>query len=112
MARKIKDLSPRMNIPVAEVELALPADVTPMAERVGGLSTYSNSFKRGSGDNVFGSDENGIWLGAADYADAPFKVGMDGQVLIRNADSSSSLDADTLIFYNDDVPAIVIGNPS
>lgn len=32
----------------------------------------------GAGDTVFGADSRGIWAGAKDYADAPWKVDMEG----------------------------------
>lgn len=69
----------------AEQELMLPPGVTAMAQNVGGLQAYSNSFKRGRGDRVFGSDDNGIWLGSADFDDAPFSVSMDGEMNLRPA---------------------------
>ncbi len=34
----------------------------------------------GSGDTSFRADTRGIWLGAASFSDAPFKVGMDGVI--------------------------------
>jgi len=81
----IKDLSPKFKIPIAEKELERAMAESLMGERAGGLSLFSDSFKRGYGDAVFGSDANGIWLGAADFADAPFKVGMDGALTATTA---------------------------
>jgi hypothetical protein len=80
-----KDLTPKFkNLLAAEQELVTPyvAGAMPFAESIGGLQAFSRVFKRGQGDNVFGSDDNGIWLGAADFEDAPFKVGMDGTLTI------------------------------
>jgi len=81
---KIKNLSPKFKIKSAEVELQQPVGLEQMGQRIGGLSAFSNSFKRGYGNAVFGSDENGIWLGAADWEDGPFRVDMAG-----NATASS-----------------------
>lgn len=39
----------------------------------------------GSGSRVFRVDESGMWLGAAKYADAPFKVDMQGNVTMTSA---------------------------
>lgn len=76
------DLSPKTNLKPAEQEMSREYVVgeRPLGESMGGLQMFSNTFKRGYGDKVFGSDENGIWLGAADFADAPFKVDMDGNL--------------------------------
>jgi hypothetical protein len=80
----VKDLSPKFNIPSAEKELEM-AMAESMGQRSGGLSLFSDSFKRGYGNAVFGSDSNGIWLGAADYANAPFKVSMAGALTATTA---------------------------
>jgi hypothetical protein len=82
---KPKNLSPKFKIPVAEKELELQMGQIPMGSQQGGLNMYSNKFKRGYGDAVFGSDENGIWLGAAEFADAPFNVDMDGALAAKSA---------------------------
>lgn len=84
---KSKDLTPKLpySLPPAEMELNIPINESQLGARMGGLSMYSNKFKRGYGDNVFGSDENGIWLGAADFEDAPFRVDMAGNVIAESA---------------------------
>lgn len=89
---KFKNLSPKFNLPTAENELVLQIGQSVMGDKVGGLSMYANAFKRGYGANVFGSDENGIWLGAADFADAPFQVNMEGSLYAESADGSLKLD--------------------
>jgi hypothetical protein len=109
---KTLDLSPKMKILSSLDELAVPEAVSNIGQNYGGVSMFSNSFKRGYGDAVFGSDENGIWLGAADFADAPFSVDMLGNMTLRNSDQSSYFNANVIIFYNDDVPEIVIGDPA
>lgn len=82
---KIEDLSPKFDIPTAEKELEMAMQESIMGQRSGGLSLFSDSFKRGYGNAVFGSDSNGIWLGAADYANAPFKVSMAGALTSTTA---------------------------
>lgn len=82
---KIKNLSPRLKILPAEKELELQIGQVPLGSRQGGLSMFSNKFKRGYGDAVFGSDENGIWLGKAEYDSAPFRVDMDGNFVATSA---------------------------
>lgn len=51
---------------------------TVLAENMGGLTFFSNGFKRGYGNNLFGSDDNGIWLGAADFSNGLVRFYMDG----------------------------------
>ena len=91
---KIKDLSSKLKIPTAEVELLLAVGVQEIGQRSGGLSMFSNVFKRGHGNDVFGSDSNGIWLGAADYADAPFSVAMDGTIKSQSVLGSGGITID------------------
>lgn len=82
----IHNLSPKLSgIQTAASELFVPPLAIPIGQRIGGLSVYSNSFKRGYGDKVFGSDENGIWLGAANFEDAPFHVDMQGNATLASA---------------------------
>lgn len=52
----------------------------PVKEGVAGASNLTDilSMQVGVGDEVFRSDESGIWLGASKFADAPFSVDMDG----------------------------------
>jgi len=92
---KIKDLSPHLKtkLKTAEQELQVQyqAGALPFGDRVGGLQAYSASFKRGYGDAVFGSDNNGIWLGKADFTGAPFRVDMDGNLIATSATISGSI---------------------
>lgn len=111
---KARNLTPSMQIPSAENELVVPFTTDlPLGQRQGGVNMYSNSFKRGYGNSVFGSDENGVWLGAADFTDAPLKMYMDGTISISNDDGTnqSLINEKVLIFYKSNVPRIVIGIP-
>lgn len=81
----VQDLTPKMNIPSAETELSLPFGITDMVQSTGGAATTANAIKRGYGNNIFGQDDNGIWLGAQDYADAPFRVNMQGDIYASSA---------------------------
>lgn len=91
---KIKDLSPKMKLRSAKEVLRNPYVQESMGMNMGGLSMFSNAFKRGYGDQVFGADENGIWLGKADFAGAPFRVDMQGRIF------SGSVDGDAGIFID------------
>ena len=107
---KIKDLSPKFKIPSAEKELEILLNQERMGDRVGGLSLFSDSFKRGYGDAVFGSDSNGIWLGAADFSSAPFRVDMDGKVVASSIVLGSGY-TKINIFKQDGIPtSISIGD--
>lgn len=84
--KKPNDLSPKLSgIRSAANELFVPPLDIPIGQLVGGLAAYSNSFKRGYGDRVFGSDDKGIWLGAANFEDAPFRVDMQGNAALAAA---------------------------
>lgn len=86
----MKDLTSKLSIPSAEMELALEPGVTPMGYQVGGVSAFNNSFKRGYGDKVWGVDDRGMWLGAADFVDAPLKFYMNGTIEITASDGSGN----------------------
>lgn len=80
-----KDLTPKMKLRTAETEIVDNTFMPSIGQQIGGLSMFSNAFKRGFGIRVFGSDDNGIWLGAADYVNAPFKVSMGGDITATSA---------------------------
>lgn len=109
----IKDLSPKLSsIKTAEEELVLPVGEIPIGQKMGGVSMFSNTFKRGYGSNVFGSDENGIWLGSADYKDAPFRVGMNGSLFTQSTLGNVVIDTPNnriLVYDENDIPIILIG---
>ena len=63
---------------------------------------FSNVFKRGYGAKVFGSDENGIWLGAADFPAAPFRVTMTGDIYASSAQFPNLVTI--TIFKQDGIP--------
>ncbi len=86
----MKDLTSKFTIKSAEQELMLDPGVMPMGYSVGGISAFNSSFKRGYGVNTFGIDERGLWLGAADFEDAPFKVNMQGQMIFTAQDEDDN----------------------
>lgn len=93
---KIKDLSATYKrIPTAEQELEIPLGTIQMGQRIGGVSMNSNSFKRGYGDHTFGLDENGMWMGSADFANGKFKVSIDGSMYVESADGGMVWDSAT-----------------
>lgn len=53
--------------------------------------TFSGSISIGSGDNIFKADSNGIYLGNATFASAPFRVNMSGALTATNATITGSI---------------------
>lgn len=113
---KTIDLSPKMKLVPAEQELVSEyiSGERPLGESMGGLQMFSNVFKRGYGDSVFGSSENGIWLGAADFPDAPFSVDMEGKAIFKALGEGTAgiiIDADdkTIVVNDGTNDRIIIG---
>ncbi len=102
-----KDLSPKFDIPRAEKELEIPLGQEEMGQRSGGLSLFSDSFKRGYGNKIYGVDNNGMYLGAADFFDAPFRVDYEGHMVATSVDLSGSGYTKLTIFKQDDIPTSV-----
>lgn len=110
----MQNLTSRLQIPTAETELMLDAGVMPMGYQVGGISAFNNSFKRGYGNRVFGTDDRGSWWGAADYDDAPIKISMDGLFIFTASDDSGNqliIDAENLriVLYIAGIPQALWG---
>ena len=115
-----KDITPKLNTPSsAEVPygvdttnqdiLSVPAGtmVSPTkSTSVGGLQVGATEVSQGSGNDIFKISPLGIWLGAANFADAPFSVDMQGNVIadtlvttelhIPDATTANSFHVDTL----------------
>ena len=108
---KIKDLTPKLKtkLKTAEQEFQMQyvSGELPFGQNLGGTQMYSNVFKRGYGDKVFGSSQLGIWLGAADFPNAPFSVDMEGNVVATSADFSGSGYTKINIFKQDGIPTSV-----
>lgn len=52
--------------------------------------TFSGSISIGSGNAIFKADSNGIYLGNATYASAPFRVNMSGEVIAQKITVTTS----------------------
>lgn len=57
-----------------------PQEYSPRADQVQDLSKV-RQFQIGNGQNVLRFDRQGLWLGAEKFADAPFRVDMQGNVV-------------------------------
>lgn len=101
----MKDLTPKLKTKSAEAELSVQyqAGELPFGQNLGGTQMYSNVFKRGYGDAVFGSSGDGIWLGAADFGSAPFRVDMDGNLV----SSSATIIGQIKVFKQASIPTSV-----
>ena len=99
------DLTPKTRLIPAEQELVTPyiPGERPLGETIGGLQMFSNVFKRGYGEKVFGSDENGIWLGGSDYDKGKFRVDMNGNLTLDGSNSTI-----TIYDKSTGLPSIVI----
>lgn len=107
------DLTPKMSVKSAEEELAIIA-VTgekSLGENLGGLQFFSNGFRRGYGNNVFGVNDDGGWFGAADFIDAPLQLWMNGHIKASDIDLTGSGYTKLNIFKQDDIPtSVAIGD--
>ena len=66
----------------------------------------------GTGARSFKGDSSGIWMGADKFADAPFKVDMDGNIYIESADGKLVIDADNnriVIYDASGIPRVLLG---
>lgn len=104
MASKIENRSAKLSVRSASDEIVTDETTLAVGASIGGLSMFSNSFKRGSGDNVFGVDENGMWMGAADYEDAPFRVNYSGTIYISLGDGAITITAEGITQWLNGVP--------
>jgi len=83
-------------------------DVTVNIDSNGDLTVERGMFKGsitiGTGDNVFKADSNGIYLGNAVYASAPFKVSMAGAATASNLTiTGGSINVDTDVYVGDSI---------
>jgi hypothetical protein len=62
--------------------------------------TLSSSIAIGTGDDVFKADSNGIYLGDATFADAPFKVTPGGAVTATGVNITGTVDASTALTFD------------
>ena len=103
------DLTPKMTVRSAESELYIGfvSGERTLGENLGGLQFFSNGFRRGYGNNVFGASDDGVWLGAADFLDAPLQMWMNGHIKASDIDLSGSGYTKLNIFKQDEVPTSV-----
>jgi len=84
----MRDLTPKFTTQrsaAQEFEVPFIAGDRPLGESIGGLSAFSNEFRRGYGDEVFGSNYKGVWLGASEFDNAPLRMQMDGALYAKSA---------------------------
>lgn len=113
------DISPKMDIKPASLELVTEyiSGELALGQNIGGSQTFSDKLIRGYGNKVIGQSSLGLWAGAADFADAPFKVDMDGKVTATSFTATAYLSKDgtdqvlggNIIIRNGTTPVIYIG---
>jgi hypothetical protein len=82
----------------------IPNAGLPQASGIAGQQYLDNilAMQVGSGTSVFRADQSGFWLGANKFADAPFRVDMQGNVYIITATGGLIFDAiNNRIIVND-----------
>lgn len=85
----------------------IPRRPLPQREGIGGFNDLRSvaAIQVGVGTRAFKADQSGIWLGAHRWADAPFRVAMDGTVTVGSGYSKIN------IFKQDGIPtSISIGD--
>lgn len=87
--------------PFIDVE---PAPTTPSGNTVAGQQVLNNvsEMQVGFGGKVFRMDQQGMWLGAEKFADAPFSVDMLGNLIASSATLSGY--SKIYIFKQDSIP--------
>lgn len=91
--KKIKDLTPKLKTKLKTAEEEFVQEYSPdlpFGQSVGGLSAFAQVFKRGYGNDIFGVDSNGVWLGGSDYDRAIVRMGYDGSNLIFDLDEDKA----------------------
>jgi len=81
----------------------IPRRPLPQREGIGGFNDLRDiaALQVGIGTRAFKADESGIWLGAHKWADAPFRVAMDGTVTVGSGYSKIN------VFKQDGIPTSV-----
>lgn len=74
-------------------DVPITSDGTTKSRRGFTYADKTKSIKVGAGDTLFASDLNGIWLGNALFASAPFRVSMTGALTATSATISGSITA-------------------
>src|SRR3990167_8876309 len=64
-------------------------------DSLGGLQAGASEVSQGSGNDIFKISSKGIHLGAANFADAPFSVDMQGNLIALSATISGTITATT-----------------
>lgn len=110
----MKNYTSKFSIKSAEQELALDPGVTAIGTQYGGMSSFSSTFRRGSGSNVFGVNEEGVWFGSSDFETAPIKFYYSGQIVLTASDGSGNslvLDSENLriLLFINNIPQALFG---
>ena len=86
----------------------------PTPDNVAGLDDLRSvaALEVGHGARSFKGDSSGIWMGANTFANAPFKVDMDGNIYLESADGKLVIDAvnNRIVVYDaSGVPRVLLG---
>jgi hypothetical protein len=79
-------------------------EVQDTEEVAGTMEANASSMAIGNGSAVFRADQSGIWLGAEQFANAPFKVDMSGNLTATSADLGGTGYSKVVTFAQDAIP--------
>ena len=74
------DLTPKYPLIPMKEKVTLLDDIEVFGQTLGGMTANATSVQQGSGNEIYKFDYRGLWLGAADFDDAPFSVSMAGAI--------------------------------
>ena len=74
------DLTPKYPLIPMKEKVVLAGDVEVFGQTLGGMTANATSVQQGSGNEIYKFDYRGLWLGAAEFEDAPFSVSMEGDI--------------------------------
>lgn len=86
----------------------------PLNDKVAGSQYLNNLSSLSVGAGVSGMrvvNGKGMWLGAKEFANAPFSVALNGTIRVTNGAGTVEITSEAFIFYNNGIPEIVIGDP-
>ena len=72
------DITP--TYPILSMKEKVIVDETPFGQSLGGLKANATSIQQGSGNEIYKVGTEGLWLGAAEFQNAPFSVSMAGAI--------------------------------
>ncbi len=87
----MEDISPNnITIISAKLKIQVPDTSSEMMQQIAGASVGSDAFVKGEGDAVCAMSSDGLYVGSATFANAPFRVTMAGDVTATSINITGS----------------------